>query len=253
MVSSQTFMPKLLLITFSFATMHVWASPQEKLKDANELYKQGEYSKSAELYQALIDDAYVSYRLYYNLGNAFYKQGKYGKAILNYHRAKRIKPNENDVLFNLKMAESQIRDKVVEVPIPWFKRVVEQFILSFSISIWAWMAIVFVILALVFWVLLISNRISFVASLSGMLIGLTLSFVSLAGSIGRSQIDDRMEGVVLVSQIPVKSAPSDQGEDMFLIHEGVFLFVLEEYQDWVKIKLKNNNVGWIPKKAFEAI
>ncbi len=253
MVKTKVFYPYSILLFLFLISGVLVASPVAKLEEANELYKKGEFAEAAKLYNELIDEKYFSYRLYYNLGNSYYKQGLYGKAILNYHRAKRIKPNEHDVLFNLKIAESQIRDKVIEVPAPWFKRVVEKTIIFLSVSSWAWLAVLFMAISLFFWILLMSNRLPFTMSLSGMLLGLIISLLSLGAAIGRNQLDQRVEGVLLVAQIPVKSAPSDQGEDVFVIHEGVFIEVLEEYQDWVKIKLKNNNVGWIPSKAFEAI
>nr|HRC92571.1 tetratricopeptide repeat protein [Bacteroidia bacterium] len=69
--------------------------------EANNLYLKQSYFQAIEKYEQLISDNIISFEVYYNLGNAYYKTGNYTKAILNYERAKKIKPDDADVTLNL--------------------------------------------------------------------------------------------------------------------------------------------------------
>ncbi|TVQ77583.1 MAG: hypothetical protein EA358_06085 [Flavobacteriales bacterium] len=237
-------------LTLSFSLR---AEPQVMIDSANALYEKGEFAASAKLYQQVADEGYQSLQLFFNLGNAYFKQEKIGLSILNYHRALRMDRRDADTRFNMEMAKAKIRDKVIADPDPWFKRVTEQFLSLTSSSSWAWFGLFSLALGLVFWILLMSNRISFFVGLWGLIFSLLLLAVGLLSSFGKNQLDQRVQGVLLVSQVAVKSAPSERGEDMFVIHEGIFMEVIEYYQGWVKIRLQNNNVGWIPESTFEAI
>ena len=80
---------------------------------ANAAYAEGRYEEAATIYQALIDEQ-PDATLYYNLGNARFKQGELAQAILNYERALRLQPNHKDAQYNLAFAQSKITDNIVE-------------------------------------------------------------------------------------------------------------------------------------------
>ena len=75
--------------------------------EANNLYLKQSYFQAIEKYEQLISDNIISFEVYYNLGNAYYKTGNYTKAILNYERAKKIKPDDADVTLNLAIANQK--------------------------------------------------------------------------------------------------------------------------------------------------
>jgi len=77
---------------------------------SNELYDAGRYAESAQVYEQIVDQGYQDSALYYNLGNAYYKQGDLGRAILNYVRAERLAPRDADVRANLELARAQTID-----------------------------------------------------------------------------------------------------------------------------------------------
>ena len=107
-------MKKIYSILFFFClTAVVWG--QELLNQANESYSREDYKKAAELYEKVLQDEGISSDLYYNLGNAYYKDKQYAKAILNYERALLLSPGNEDARFNLNMANSHITDKIEPV------------------------------------------------------------------------------------------------------------------------------------------
>jgi tetratricopeptide (TPR) repeat protein len=94
----------------------VLAAPQQNGIDtmamAHQLYESGQYAKAAEAYQQLVDQGYSDAALFYNLGNAYFKQGDIGRAILNYRRAERLHPRDPDTRANLELARSLAVDQI---------------------------------------------------------------------------------------------------------------------------------------------
>jgi tetratricopeptide (TPR) repeat protein len=79
---------------------------------ANQLYEEGRYQEAVAKYEEILASGMQDGRVYYNLGNAYFKQDKLGPAILNYERAQRLMPRDEDIKVNLAYARSQIVDKV---------------------------------------------------------------------------------------------------------------------------------------------
>ena len=104
------------------AQQEVTATDHNTLWDsANAAYNEGNYSKAVELYEAILADGEHSAKLYYNLGNAYYKQEKLGKAILNYTRALRLAPADEDIRHNLEYATEATKDNIEEIPEMYLK------------------------------------------------------------------------------------------------------------------------------------
>ena len=89
------------------------AFTQTTFEQANIAYAEGRYEEAATGYEALLAEG-PNATLYYNLGNACFKQGELAQAILNYERALRLQPNHKDAQYNLKFAQSRITDNIVE-------------------------------------------------------------------------------------------------------------------------------------------
>ena len=89
------------------------AFTQTTFEQANIAYAEGRYEDAATGYEALLAEG-PNATLYYNLGNACFKQGELAQAILNYERALRLQPNHKDAQYNLKFAQSRITDNIVE-------------------------------------------------------------------------------------------------------------------------------------------
>ena len=70
------------------------AQPLNLFKEANNYYAANEFDKAVKNYESIINQGYESAQLYFNLGNACYKNGELTKAILYYERAKLLAPND---------------------------------------------------------------------------------------------------------------------------------------------------------------
>ncbi len=219
----------------------------------NTLYENADFKQAAEAYEHILSRGYVSSNLYYNLGNAYFKLRKLGLAILNYERALRLSPNDEDIQFNLTYARSSTIDDIQSTGSIWFKDITHAYLKLFSANGWAWMSLLFISLSVIFWLLFLSNRIIGSATVLVFVATLFLSVVSVLSSFGRKAYDEQRFAILLEQEITVKSAPSLKGEDMFIIHEGTKMELLDVYQEWLKIRLENGNVGWLLESFVEEI
>ncbi|MCD4679268.1 MAG: TonB-dependent receptor [Bacteroidales bacterium] len=132
-------MKKLISIyIFTFLLIPLFASDHSLIiNDANKAYSEGQYADAIELYEQLINNGLESPELYYNLGNSYFKINDLPSAILYYEKAIKLDPGDEDVIFNLKVANSMIPDKIEEVPLMFYKRWWNSIYDLFGANMWA--------------------------------------------------------------------------------------------------------------------
>jgi tetratricopeptide (TPR) repeat protein len=232
------------------------ATPEQQFVQANELYKKGQYDSAVVIYQNIIKQGVTSSELYYNLGNAYYKAKRIPDAILNYERAKKLSPNSDEINFNLQLANSQIVDKIAPLPEFFVKKWIKSFANYFSSNSWAIISLVSFVLALVFagfylfslklWL----KKLSFWMGLITLIISLT-SFVN--SNYQKRAITNKVEAIVINPSVTVKSSPDDNGTDLFVIHEGIKVQLIDAVGEWHEIKLPDGNKGWLKISDIEKI
>ena len=115
---------------------------------ANTAYINSDYHRAIDAYRQLILRGYASDKLYYNLANAYFKVGRYGKAILYYNRALRLAPGDADIRYNLDVANTFTKDKIAVVPEFFLKGWVRS--VRMSLGCTAWSVVSLAALALLF-------------------------------------------------------------------------------------------------------
>ena len=143
-------MHKIFILSFLLLCINIsFASSQDDLiAKANSFYQSGNFAQAAELYRQVADAGYESSVLYYNLGNSYYRLGKIGYAILNYERAQKLAPGDDDITHNLALANSRIVDKIDNIPPFFLFKWWESLLAFFTISGWTYTAYFFYILVL---------------------------------------------------------------------------------------------------------
>ncbi len=257
------FLPRrLLLITAVFFVFHVplAAAPADEggrlLAQANEMYMQGKYADAIAVYQKILTNGFESGELYYNLGNAYYKSGDIAHAILSYERAKKFMPSDDDLRFNLQLAGLQTVDRIDAVPrlflLRWFDAIIGFFSVS-SLGIITYLFFLGTLAlfsAFMFTGSLARRRTLFTTGLACSV----LLFVSLVLLVSKSYREANTEyAVVLNDVVNVKAAPDNQGNDLFVIHKGLKVEVLDDVNHWRKIRLADGKVGWMPDNDCEVI
>ena len=223
---------------------------------ANELYRTGKFDKAVESYEQILHSGYDDPALYYNLGNAYFKLGKFPAAILNYERAKRLAPHDEDVAYNLHLANLRIIDRIEPIPqlflLEWWQMVVNlapshQWAVFIVIMTW-----IMVVCATLFWLVRsqVFQKIMFFAGLL-VLAGTIVGYVAMIQQMGKERNDQA--AIVFSPSVTVKSSPDEMSTDLFILHEGVKLELLDAVSYWRKIRLPDGKIGWLPVKDMQVI
>ncbi len=246
----------LLFVLFVFCCMpqHTIAQAAPELYNkASALYKANQFAEAAAVYDKITAQGYRSAEVYYNLGNCYYKMHNNGKAILNYERALKLAPDDEDIVHNLKLAQLTTIDRVQPVPQLAIVTKWNNLLHSFSSKGWAVFALVLV------WLSLILFAIYLFVSRKGVVLFFTitvfvLSLVSVGLGVKQAHTeDDSGTAILMVANVNVKSAPDENATDIFTIHEGVKLYLCDRVGNWNKIRLADGKVGWVEKNMFEKI
>ena len=224
---------------------------------ANEAYTQGLWADAAEGYEMISDMGLESAPLYCNIGNAYYKYGNLPKAILNYERALKLDPSYEDAAANLELMNSMIQDRIDPVPpfflSKWFRDI------SYLMPSDAWAVIAVVLFALTLGLFLLFLLAPTVAGRrTGFFTGIaTLVFMAFAFSFSVSQKNEYMnadKAIVMRPVTSVKSSPSSESvKDLFVLHEGTKVKVLDTVGSWNNIELADGRQGWLPAADLELI
>ena len=223
----------------------------------NALYESGRYVEASLVYEQLIDRGYESATLYYNLGNAYFKQGDLGRAILNYRRAEKLYPRDADIRTNLKIARDQRADVFEEAggafaiesaSNPTNRLTLDELAL-FTLAVW-------VVLTLLVLVLLFTKRRSVRrgAVYASVVMGLALLLsAGLTGERWYSEGADH-ELVVVVEMVDVVSGPGTNYAQEFTLHGGSEVRLLEQLGSWTRLSLPGGDrQGWVPSSAVEGL
>ena len=233
------------------------ASRVYTLSDADSAYIQGDYLTAIGIYESIIENQGVNATLYMNLGNCWLKRDEVAKAILYYERAYLLDPSDPDIRFNLELARTKTVDKVNPVNelfiVVWFKKLLAML----DVNEWAVLTVIlFAVTILLAGVFLFSKKtgmrkISFSFSAFFLLLSI-LSFIFATTQMGN--IKERDTAIIMSPSVTVKSTPSSAGTDLFIIHEGRKVKILDStMKEWVEIRLEDGNTGWIPINALEII
>lgn len=227
------------------------------LAEADSAYIQGDYLTAISMYEWIVQNQGVNATLYMNLGNCWLKRDEVAKAILCYERAYLIDPSDPDIRFNLELARTKTVDKVNPVNqlfiVVWFKKLLA----VLDVNGWAVLTVVlFAITILLAGVLLFSKKsgirkISFSFSAFFLLLSI-LSFIFATTQMGN--LKQRDTAIIMSPSVTVKSTPTSAGTDLFIIHEGRKVKILDSsMKEWVEIRLEDGNTGWIPVSVMEII
>ena len=232
------------------------ASTQDDYQKANSFYSEGNYEEAITLYEAILSNNYIAPDIYYNLGNAYYKTDQIPLAILNYERALKLKPDHEDALFNLNMANKKTVDKIDRLPELFIANSWRNLVTSRTVNGWAYYTVGLVFLALLFFIIyLLTNPVLFkkISFYSGSFFLVLSLFCWLMASQHQRINASASEAIIFEPTVTIQSEPNAKAEKLFTLHEGTKVKLLEQVNDWSKIKLPNGNVGWVASSAIEAI
>ncbi len=248
-------------LIFSFLSvlipLFVIAQQNEGLfSQANEAYNKGDYAKSVELYETVEKTGNISANLYFNLANSYYKMQKVAPSIYNYEKALELAPNDKDILTNYSFAKNTRIDKIDVLPQGFLSRLYKKLITLFKVDTWAWLSVglmfVFAICFVVFYRAISSmqRKVFFAGWTFSLFLGV---FCMIFAFLTTSNAIKNRFGIVYANEIKVQGEPNLRSEKLFTLHEGTKVKILDEVNDWNKIKLTDGKTGWLPKKQIKEL
>jgi tetratricopeptide (TPR) repeat protein len=247
----------LLLAAVLSAIPTIYLKAQEaEFRAGNEAYQNKEYDEASQTYEIIRKNGLISVALYYNLGNAYYQQGKLGPAILNYERALKLAPNDKQVANNLDVARQDLKD--IQVGIEKSNVIASWMSLQHlqSSKGWSWLGIVFIwfgVAGIVLWLLGPSRRLKKVGFLSGIAL-LIFSLLPFLLAYGRAQEEyHSMEAIIMVEETMLKAAPENESKAIQTLHEGSKVKVIDAIGEWHKVQLNDTTEGWLLMSDTEFI
>jgi tetratricopeptide (TPR) repeat protein len=223
----------------------------------NQAYQEGDFAAAIEAYEAVQEAGFTSAGLEYNLGNAYFKLGELGQAILHWERALVLDPGEADAQANLELARTLTTDAIEPLPVFWL----------FSVATW-WVDLLprslLLVLVSLGWlgttggIVLrflargdTGHRMGTWISVVGVVVVVLLGANLVARELGIGRAE---RAVVMVDAVAVRSAPAqDDDLTLFEVHEGTSVRLDQTTGSWAEVVLDDGKVGWVPLSAMEII
>lgn len=223
---------------------------------ANVSYSKGDFEKAIEQYEDLVESNTVSFEVYFNLANAYYKTKTIGLAILNYEKAKKLNPNDEDLIINLKLANQKAEDKIDAAPqlflAEWKNGIVDLFdeknwsvlcILLFAVSLFL----------IGLYIVSQNNTLKKLGFFTGIVLLIATIFIFFIAQNKYELTKNSSNAIVISGTATITGSPNEKGTKLFILHEGTKVIITEEQNEWTEIKIANGNVGWIKSNLIAKI
>ncbi len=220
---------------------------------ANEEYKAGNLEDAVRLYDGLLSGPGLKTAdIYYNLGNAYFRLNKYGKAIASYRRALGIAPRDQDILANLRYVRSMVKDKIDQPKSTEMFR--EMFFFHYDFNpaesemIFMCAYLVAALLATLY--LFVKPKALRWLAVAALAVALIFGASTLVHAYRAANPD---EGVVVVEEADIRTGPGDNYMVSFNLHDGAELEIRKRGEDWSQIELPDGRRGWARNAQIEVI
>ena len=235
-------MKKLLLINFLFISLTGLAN-DSIFSNANKLYSESKYIEACKLYLQIIEQGTESTELYFNIGNCYYRTNDWANAIWFFEKSLRLK-KKKETQKNLELTRLNTVDKIEPLPDLFYKKWWINFIDILSTKNWQLISIISI------WIVCI---LFFITSKTKIIYFFTIPIICLFIIFSSNKIDSKKYGILFSQNVTVKSAPSDNGTNLFSLHSGSKIEIIDEVGEWIKIKIASGNIGWITKKSCKQL
>lgn len=246
------------LYTFLLILISFFAQAQNEalFSKATEAYNEGEYDKAIESYQQIIKGGQHSAELYFNLGNSHYKLNQIAPSIYYYEKALLLKPNDSEIINNLAYAQNMTLDAIEVMPVTGLSKIYADITGFLSFDQWAYAAVIFMILFVVFYIgffylkYATQKRIAFISSITSLfivIISIVFAFLQY------SDFKADQPAIVFDNEVKVTSEPNKRSQAVFTLHEGTKLNVLEELDDYKKIRIADGQTGWLTSDSIRLL
>ena len=243
---------QLFIIIFIFPLFAIPESIEQHYDKGLAALSNNQYDLAIQEFETILDNNWDSPGLYYNLGNAYYRNGNTSGSVWAYESCLRLSPTYTDAEYNLKLAILKVKDRV-DLPDPpiylkWYMGIKEHFTPS------VWINLTLIILFLLSLLVTVSRILSVVSLnyISG--IFSSLFFISLFFTFHSIWTENSVnQGIIYYSAVEARSEPNTYSAQLFTVHEGLKVSVNQTSENWVEIELMDGKTGWIENQQIRLI
>jgi len=250
-------MKKLFVILMLLIASSAFADDNATLiEKGNKAYSGKFYQQAIDCYLKIVNSGFESSELYYNLGNAYFKLNDNSSAILYFEKAKKINPSDEDIIYNLKVANTKIIDKIDAIPdffiIRWYKGIMN----IFSFNTWAILGLILLTVFLGLLSLYLFSKVLRVRKIAFWICSCFFILAILSFIFAQTQfsiLHNTTEAIIFSPSVTAKSTPDANSTDLFVIHEGTKVKMIDNVGEWSEIKIVNGSKGWVNTSVFKII
>ena len=222
------------------------AGKAASFEDANRHYEKGDYDAAAAGYREQLKTGRVSPALYFNLGNALFQGGDFGKGIWCYRQAKRLAPRDPDIRANLRFSRKEVAGAFAPEEVGW--RTVFQ---NLSQVEWKWFAalglgVLFALLAVREYLRANAGGLAWPIRIFALIapIAVALSWV------GHRAWDGSQEAVVVVEKLDARYGPLEDSKAAYQLVDGEEVIIADQKDEWLQIVNTSGQSGWVPATSL---
>ena len=217
----------------------------ERFDAGNKLYEEGKFIEAASAYQSLAKSGQASAPVFFNLGNAWFKSGQIGQAIVAYRQAERVSPRDPDVRANLQFARNQVQGPTLR-PTFW-----QRVLGKLTLNEWTTLA------ASSFWVFLLlltllqwrpalkpafRNYVVVIGFVTAVLCGCLVAVLQ--------QDHSHRNGIIITRDATLRQGPLNESQPVLTLHDGAEVNVLDTKNDWLQVSPDSRRTGWVQRKEI---
>ena len=225
-------------------------SSEQVFDQGNKQYTVENYSAAISLYNSILTSGSESSELYYNLGNCHYKANDWANAIWHYEKSLQLNNNKKTI-HNLELANLKIIDRIETIPQLFYKKWWSNLTQTFSTQVWQNLALVGI--SLIFILQLISQFTSLKSNLITKIFSILTLIILLLTQTSYYNYITKKEAIIFSETIAVNSAPSIRSTNLFTLHAGCKVEIIDLIGDWINIKIANGNSGWIESQSIKEL
>ena len=221
------------------------ANPEDVFNQANTAFVSGKYADAIRDYESLTTQSGYSAALLYNLGNAYYRNGQIGHAILNYERAFWLDPNDADIRANLQFVQRAAG--FFEADRSWWQTLSD----FLRLDSWTWLFVISLALLCAAFILRMTKP-----TMRAGLRSLIWACLLLLGVSATSIVTRMLElnrAVVLVSETPLRIAPLDPLPASPTLPAGAILEIQKQQGLFFCVRTEDGRSGWVLMKQVERV
>jgi tetratricopeptide (TPR) repeat protein len=222
----------------------------------NDLYAKRQYEAALKVYSNMISRGEESAALYYNAGNASFKTGDLPSALLYYEKAKRLEPDDADIVANIRFANARTTDKIEELPEFFLSRWWSGLITGWSLLSLSLLSLVFAFIAaglLILYFFAHGQLVKRIAFYTSLLVFFFSLFTVFTGTSQIAYYSSNRQAIIFSNSVMVKAEPSEKGRSLFVIHEGTKVTLAGKSKNWTKVRLGNGTEGWMKQSDYKII